>query len=175
MGVTTAMQIHGSSPAAASFRSYSILANTSSPGLNNNILDSQGLIAPKYWLSTTAVAAEEDNDSDSDNDKDSVRLFSSLDNLHPRTLALLQKQGIQDMTEIQAKTWDAVSTGNDVVGRSRTGSGMFHSLLWFALFVHCFIVVFVSTNSISMSKFQIHSFTHSPPLFFHSAVALDSR
>ena len=54
---------------------------------------------------------------------DEARYFQDLHNLNPNTLQALDKKGLQTMTEIQAKTWDAVHSGNDVVGRSRTGSG----------------------------------------------------
>lgn len=87
----------------------------------------------KCWFSASATTDEiADSDSDNDESKDNksetnepnkARRFSSLENLHTRTLELLERQGIKEMTEIQEKTWDAVSTGRDVVGRSRTGSG----------------------------------------------------
>ena len=80
------------------------------------------------WFSTsptTNLLEEEEEEEE--------RYFADLDNLDPRTLqALEKKMGIQTMTEIQAKTWDAVSEGKDVLGRSRTGSGKV-SLVRFAL------------------------------------------
>ncbi len=44
-------------------------------------------------------------------------------NLHPRTLKALRRQGIHKQTEVQAKTFDAIRKGNNVVARSRTGTG----------------------------------------------------
>lgn len=67
------------------------------------------------WFSTSPDEADSDNEG--------ARYFSDLENMHPKTLLALQKQGIETMTEIQAKTWEAVSEGKDVLGRSRTGSG----------------------------------------------------
>jgi ATP-dependent RNA helicase MSS116 len=37
--------------------------------------------------------------------------------------AVTQKLGLETMTEIQAKTFDAASSGKDVLGRARTGTG----------------------------------------------------
>ena len=136
-------------PEATSFRAYSILATTASssqapPSVVSRecyaaIPDSpcRNLCFPQRtritfpfsnhttcWMSTTASVMEDVTDlEEKDSDNEDSRLFSSLDNLNPRTLSLLERQGIQEMTEIQAKTWDAVSTGRDVVARSRTGSG----------------------------------------------------
>jgi hypothetical protein len=58
-----------------------------------------------------------------------MRSFQDLDNLNPKTLNALEKQGIETMTEIQTRTWEAVSQGKDVLGRSRTGSGKVSSLV----------------------------------------------
>jgi ATP-dependent RNA helicase MSS116 len=50
--------------------------------------------------------------------------FSNLENLHPATKrALSETLGLQYMTEIQAKTYSAASSGMDVLGRARTGTG----------------------------------------------------
>jgi len=56
-------------------------------------------------------------------EEDTKRYFADLENLHHKTLNTLTQKGITSMTEIQARTWDAVIEGKDVVGRSRTGSG----------------------------------------------------
>ena len=48
--------------------------------------------------------------------------FEDLD-LHSRTLKALRRQGIHKQTEVQAKTFDAIRSGNNVVTRSRTGTG----------------------------------------------------
>lgn len=130
------------SPAAASFREYSILATTAPSVVSREhygiIPDSRylSLCLPRRiggplsfssqtcWMSTAASVMEDVTDlEEEDSGSENSKLFSSLDNLNPRTLTLLESQGMQEMTEIQAKTWDAVSTGRDVVARSRTGSG----------------------------------------------------
>jgi ATP-dependent RNA helicase DDX50 len=43
--------------------------------------------------------------------------------LTPKTTALLKKKGISYLFPIQAKTFDPVYDGQDLVGRDRTGSG----------------------------------------------------
>ena len=74
----------------------------------------------RLYFSSLPLAQEENPET---------RLFEDLDNLNPKTLSALDKKGIQTMTEIQARTWDAVSEGKDVVGRSRTGSGKVRHML----------------------------------------------
>lgn len=62
------------------------------------------------FFSTAAVQIEEDI----------PRRFQELTDLHPS----LKKNIVHDeMTEIQAKTYDAASQGFDVLGRARTGTG----------------------------------------------------
>jgi len=50
--------------------------------------------------------------------------FSERTDLHPLSKrAIIEVMGLKSMTEIQAKTFAAASTGNDVLGRARTGTG----------------------------------------------------
>jgi ATP-dependent RNA helicase MSS116 len=49
--------------------------------------------------------------------------FAQLAGLHPSLKASLAKMELVTMTEIQAKTWEAASAGQDVLGRARTGTG----------------------------------------------------
>ena len=49
--------------------------------------------------------------------------FEDKDNLHPSSKAAVKKMGLTTMTEIQAKTFDAASSGQDVLARARTGTG----------------------------------------------------
>jgi len=44
-------------------------------------------------------------------------------NLHPRTLEALKRQGVHKLTEIQERTYNTILKGNNVVARSRTGTG----------------------------------------------------
>jgi len=64
-----------------------------------------------------------DDDDEDEKEEDTTRYFANLEHLHHKTLNTLTQQGITSMTEIQARTYDAVIQGKDVVGRSRTGSG----------------------------------------------------
>ena len=50
--------------------------------------------------------------------------FAERKDLHPDSKrALIQVMGLTSMTEIQAKTYAAASSGRDVLGRARTGTG----------------------------------------------------
>ena len=50
--------------------------------------------------------------------------FSERTDLHPNSKrAITEVMGLKSMTEIQAKTFAAASTGGDVLGRARTGTG----------------------------------------------------
>ena len=55
---------------------------------------------------------------------DELPLFTSLETIHPASAhAITQKLKLERMTEIQYKTFDAASTGSDVLARARTGTG----------------------------------------------------
>ena len=74
-------------------------------------------------MSTIAAAAVEE-DSDSDEEEVELPLFSSISELHPSSLhAIEQKMKLKNMTEIQHKTFVAAATGQDILGRARTGTG----------------------------------------------------
>lgn len=75
----------------------------------------------KNYLSTSAAAAADDDD---DEQKEELPLFTSLETIHPASVhAITQKLKLERMTEIQYKTFDAASTGSDVLARARTGTG----------------------------------------------------
>jgi ATP-dependent RNA helicase MSS116 len=67
-----------------------------------------------------------------DEESDPRRRFEELD-LHPKSLKALRRQGLHNLTEIQEKTFDAIVSGKDVVGRARTGTGKTLSFLLPAL------------------------------------------
>ena len=72
-------------------------------------------------MSTVAAAVEEDSDSEEEHE---LPLFSSISELHPSSLhAIEQKMKLKSMTEIQHKTFVAAATGQDILGRARTGTG----------------------------------------------------
>jgi ATP-dependent RNA helicase MSS116 len=60
------------------------------------------------------------------------RQFEELD-LHSKSLKALKRQGLHQLTEIQEKTFDVIVSGQDVVGRARTGTGKTLSFLLPAL------------------------------------------
>jgi ATP-dependent RNA helicase MSS116 len=49
--------------------------------------------------------------------------FEDKPNLHPSSKIALKKMGLETMTEIQAKTFDAAASGQDILARARTGTG----------------------------------------------------
>ena len=50
--------------------------------------------------------------------------FVDVENLHPASKkAIVKDFGLTSMTEIQAKTFKAASSGKDILGRARTGTG----------------------------------------------------
>ena len=77
-----------------------------------------------HTMSTVAAAVEEDSDSSDNEEEDELPLFSSISELHPSSLhAIENKMKLQNMTEIQHKTFVAASSGRDILGRARTGTG----------------------------------------------------
>jgi superfamily II DNA/RNA helicase len=79
-------------------------------------------------MSTVAAALDDDDEEYSDeSDDDTVNSppsFASMPSLHPSSLhAVTKKLKLNTMTEIQHKTFDAASSGKDVLGRARTGTG----------------------------------------------------
>lgn len=49
--------------------------------------------------------------------------FRQLTDLHPGLQSNIASMKIEEMTEIQAKTWESAKTGRDVLARARTGTG----------------------------------------------------
>ena len=56
-------------------------------------------------------------------EKHAFPAFADLKGLHPLLASNLEVMGLERQTEIQAKTWEAASSGRDVLGRARTGTG----------------------------------------------------
>lgn len=50
-------------------------------------------------------------------------LFADRQDLHPLSKRAVAQMGLTSMTEIQDRTFEAASTGRDVLGRARTGTG----------------------------------------------------
>lgn len=70
--------------------------------------------------------AEPSSSNEDDNDiimTSSFPKFSDITGLHSTLLKNLQALKLTQMTEIQARTWEAASVGRDVLGRARTGTG----------------------------------------------------
>jgi superfamily II DNA/RNA helicase len=58
-----------------------------------------------------------------DNNDEALLMFETVEGLHPISRQTLVAKGFKQMTEIQAKTFEAVKNGQDVIGRARTGTG----------------------------------------------------
>lgn len=64
------------------------------------------------------------NDDDGTQTFSTNVLFAERNDLHPKSKrAITEVMGLSSMTEIQAKTFAAASSGRDVLGRARTGTG----------------------------------------------------
>jgi len=50
-------------------------------------------------------------------------MFAERNDLHPHSKRAIAEMGLVSMTEIQARTFEAASSGRDVLGRARTGTG----------------------------------------------------
>ena len=70
--------------------------------------------------STTTVTEDDDESTMA---PPSYPTFQSITELHPVLKRNLQELQLVTMTEIQSKTWEAASAGQDVLGRARTGTG----------------------------------------------------
>ena len=71
-------------------------------------------------MSTIAATVEEEDSPAQEN----APKFSSIPSLHPSSLhAIEHKLKLSTMTEIQHKTFEAGSSGQDILGRARTGTG----------------------------------------------------
>lgn len=79
--------------------------------------DNNAFSSPRLRCLSTEAAASIDNV-----EEDWPR-FEDKDNLHPRSKKALKNLGLTTMTEIQAKTFDAAASGQDVLARARTGTG----------------------------------------------------
>jgi superfamily II DNA/RNA helicase len=92
-----------------------------------------GFQCDKYRLFSTTVAAadassvthiQSDKSSrDEALDDDMLPKFTDLAGLHPVLQRNVATMKFQTMTEIQSKTFEAASSGTDVLGRARTGTG----------------------------------------------------
>ncbi len=79
--------------------------------------------------SSTSILIDETT-TGTDDDEDEINMappsypkFQSITELHPVLKRNLEQLQLVTMTEIQSKTWEAASTGQDVLGRARTGTG----------------------------------------------------
>jgi len=80
---------------------------------------------PEPWnrhISACCFSSAKETPENTESDE-SFPAFSELDDLHSVSKEVLSRAGIQSMTEIQAKTWEAALSGKDVIGRARTGTG----------------------------------------------------
>jgi ATP-dependent RNA helicase MSS116 len=68
------------------------------------------------------VSSDEDAVSTGDAER-TVMLFKDLQGLDPRILSAIDKLGLSEMTEIQAKSYGPAAEGKDVLGRAQTGTG----------------------------------------------------
>lgn len=98
----------------------SLLATPSTNNHHNDIT----INMQSYKMSTIATAASEHDDYDDFDNNHTAPLFSSIPTLHPSSLhAIEHKMKLSTMTEIQHKTFEAASSGQDILGRARTGTG----------------------------------------------------
>lgn len=95
---------------------------------NDNHFNSYTPLAETRLFSTLAV--DDDAATDDSYDyavqedlHDGMPTFASVPNLHPSLKSALDKAGLLKMTEVQHKTWEAASSGTDVLARARTGTG----------------------------------------------------
>jgi ATP-dependent RNA helicase MSS116 len=86
--------------------------------------------SPKYKVTQTPTARNMSTQAERQAEalKDPTLLtnvqFAEREDLHPGSKrALTEVMGLTSMTEIQAKTFAAASSGRDVLGRARTGTG----------------------------------------------------
>ena len=99
-------------PSSSSFLLRSVAIRQASAAVTTNVIDE----------SVTTMAPAE-----------TYPQFAQVPDLHPSLKAALAKMELVTMTEIQAKTWEAASAGQDVLGRARTGTGKTISFLLPAL------------------------------------------
>jgi ATP-dependent RNA helicase MSS116 len=86
---------------------------------NHSWCKQDGIFISKNYLSTSAAATPTEAD-----EQEELPLFTSLETIHPASVhAITHKLKLERMTEIQYKTFDAASTGSDVLARARTGTG----------------------------------------------------
>lgn len=76
------------------------------------------------FSTVAAKNVEDDEDEDEDQPFSTNIQFAERTDLHPHSLrAITEVMGLTSMTEIQAKTFAAASSGRDTLGRARTGTG----------------------------------------------------
>jgi len=80
-------------------------------------------------FSTALIIKDSDHHQEEEEEEGfPCRRFDEL-NLHAKSLEALERQGLYQLTEIQEKTFDIILSGQDVVGRARTGTGKTLSFL----------------------------------------------
>ena len=80
-----------------------------------------GIFHSEHRKYNTKVITNE-NDDDQCQSPALPSRFENL-NLHPKTLEALKRQGIHKLTEVQGKTHSIILNGDNLVARSRTGTG----------------------------------------------------
>ena len=91
--------------------------------LRSSLIGTATTTSPDNWCQIdqlTFLPARSFSSTDVANSK--PHRFEHLD-LDPLTLKALRRQGIHKTTEVQQKTYAAIRSGNNVVARSRTGTG----------------------------------------------------
>ena len=87
-------------------------------------MSSKSVAKPKPLASAEEQARQAEALQDMDPSVSTNVKFADRTDLHPASKrAILEVLGLQTMTEIQAKTFAAASSGTDVLGRARTGTG----------------------------------------------------
>ena len=96
-----------------------------SPRNHHRPFDSLLLLRRSLSSSTIdeSITTVTDDDDESTMAPPSYPTFQSITELHPVLKRNLQELQLVTMTEIQSKTWEAASAGQDVLGRARTGTG----------------------------------------------------
>mmetsp|Transcript_21286 Transcript_21286/g.32768 ORF Transcript_21286/g.32768 Transcript_21286/m.32768 type:complete len:691 (+) Transcript_21286:213-2285(+) len=81
-------------------------------------------LAPRRFLSTTSTLVDlTDEEEETDDIIEKLPRFKDLNNLSSLSKKAIEGMGIETMSEIQSKTWEAAVSGKDVLGRARTGTG----------------------------------------------------
>lgn len=109
-----------------SSRALSVVASSMSPTPTqfNDHNRPHNIKLQNYTMTMSTISTAASEHEEEDNDDTTAPRFSSLPTLHPSSLhAIEHKMKLSTMTEIQHKTFMAASSGQDILGRARTGTG----------------------------------------------------